>query len=208
MNFGVAKAIQSRNLTKAANILMGICSGIAADGVINDLEVTYLRTWLLDNQDACAVWPGNVIARRIDEILADGVITSEERSSLLECLKNLSGNHFTETGAAVAESIAIPFDDDPDIVFSNKTFCFTGKFYYGTRSACERVVLKLEAMPIDRVTKKLDYLVVGGIANPDWSNCSYGKKIEAAIKWQEENGMPTIISEEQWVTAVDSFCKE
>lgn len=202
-DYAIARANQQRNLTKAANTLIGICSGIVADGAINDQEIAYLRTWLKENSESCATWPGNMIAKRIDAILADGVVTDEERSELLQCLSNLTGNHFHETGAASVESAGIPFDDEPGIIFQEMTFCFTGLFYFGTRAKCQSAVKDLLGVPVDRVTSTLDYLVVGSIISPDWANTSYGRKIETAIQRQERYGNPMIVSELQWVAAME-----
>lgn len=204
----VSRSIDQRNLTKAANTLLGVCSGIIADGVINDTEITYLRTWLAENKPVRSIWPGDVIGKRVEAILADGIVTEDERGDLLVCLETLTGCHFSSTGASSAEGPAIPFDDDPYITFQHKTFCFTGIFYFGTRAACERAVLKLEAMPVDRVSRTLDYLVVGSTVSPDWASTTYGRKIETAIKRQEDYGNPTIITEEQWVDAIKTCLYE
>jgi len=203
-NASIAASLQQRQLAKAAQTLLGICAGITCDSKINDLEIAYLRTWLADHPDVAAVWPGSAIARRIDEILADGIVTDEERTDLFSILKNLSGNQFAETGSAEPAGPAIPFDDDPSIFFRNMTFCFTGQFYYGTRAACERVILKLQAMAVDNVSGKLDYLVVGSAVSPDWVNSTYGRKIETAIQRQERYGQPAIISETQWIAAIQA----
>ncbi|MBS1198134.1 MAG: hypothetical protein H6R18_1919 [Proteobacteria bacterium] len=202
-NFAINNSIQQRKFTKATNTLLGICTGLVADGHINDKEIVFLRTWLAENHDTCTNWPGNMIAKRIDAILADGKVTDNERSELLICLENLCGNHFSETGAVTTEGPSLPLDEDPTIFFRNMTFCFTGMFYFGTRAACERAVLKLEAMPVDRVTSKLDYLVIGSIVNEDWANMTYGRKIETAIERRERYGLPAIVSEQQWVKALE-----
>lgn len=196
-------SIEKRKLTKATQTLLGICSGLIADGSLNDKEIFYLKNWLLENQVVCKFWPGNVIANRVDSILSDGLVTEDERNDLIFCLKNLSGNHFHETGTACSDEPAIPFDDDPSIFFNNMTFCFTGNFYFGTRAACERAVLKLGGMPVDTVSGKLDYLVVGSIVEPSWINATYGRKIETAIQRQQRYGQPAIVKEAQWVKALE-----
>ncbi len=201
--FAIAKSMQQRALTKAAQTLLGICAGISADGHISDQEITFLRTWLAENADVAAVWPGSALVRRIDEILADGIITQDERDSLFSSLQQLSGTHFAETGSSTPEAPAVPIDDDPSIFFRNMTFCFTGNFHYGTRANCERAVLKLEAMPVDNVTGKLDYLVVGAIIEESWANTTYGRKIEKALERRQRYGQPAIVSESQWVKAME-----
>jgi NAD-dependent DNA ligase len=199
----IAKVMQQRALTKAAQTLLGICAGISADGHISDQEITFLRIWLAENADVAAFWPGNALVKRIDEILADGVVTQDERDSLLSSLQQLSGNHFTDTGSSLPDAPAVPVDDDPSIFFRNMTFCFTGNFHYGTRANCERAVLKLEAMPVDNVTGKLDYLVVGSIIEESWANATYGRKIEKALERRQRYGQPAIVSESQWVKAME-----
>lgn len=206
-DFATAKAMQQRALTKAAQTLLGICSGISADGQINDREIIFLRSWLTENAEAASVWPGSAIARRIDEILADGIITQDERDSLLDSLRQLSGNHFTETGSSTPAAPALPIDDDPTIHFQNMTFCFTGNFHFGTRAACERAVLKLEGMPVDTVTGKLNYLVIGSVVSEHWVNSTYGRKIELALERQQRYGQPAIISEAQWAEAIVEACR-
>lgn len=196
------KAIRHRTDTKAMQNLLGICSGICADQNINDQEIAYLRTWILEHPSVADQWPGCAIKNKIDSILVDGIVTADERESLLSSLRELTGNFFNSTGAAVPEGPAIPIDDDPTIFFKNMTFCFTGQFMYGTRAACERVILNLGAMPVDRVSKKLDYLVIGSMIEPSWAHTTYGRKIEMAVNYREQGAELSIVSERQWFDAV------
>jgi NAD-dependent DNA ligase len=187
---------------KATQTLLGICSGLMADATLNDKEIAYLQTWLTENQNIANAWPGSAIASRLAEIMADGIITNDERNDLVSLLSELSGNYFHETGAATIEAPALPIDDDPSVYFKNMTFCFTGEFMYGTRANCERVVLRLGGMPIDNVTKKLDYLVIGSRISPMWANTTYGRKIEKAVEHRESGVELSIISEQQWFQAI------
>lgn len=197
-----AKSIQIHIDTKATQTLLGICSGLIADASLNNQEIAYLQTWLSDNKNVASTWPGSAIARRICEITEDGIITESERAYLIDLLSELSGNYFQETGAATIEAPALPIDDDPSIFFKNMTFCFTGEFMYGTRANCERVVLQLGGMPIDNVTKKLDYLVIGSRISPMWVNTTYGRKIEKAVEQRDSGLELAIISEQQWFQAI------
>ena len=61
--------------------LISLLETISADGVIANEEVTNLRTWLADNADADL--PAIDFLRRIvTSILADGVVTPQERKTL------------------------------------------------------------------------------------------------------------------------------
>lgn len=195
-------AIQRRLDTKAIQTLLGICTGIAADDVITEKEVYFLKTWLTEHAEITKNWPGSAIAKRIDDILADGIITSEEREDLLELLRDITGNHFAETGAAIQETASLPIEDDPSIYFRNMSFCFTGRFIFGTRAACERTILGLGGTAVDNVGKHLNYLVIGALIEPNWVHTSYGRKIEAAIKHKEAGEELAIISELQWTQAI------
>lgn len=201
----VAAAQHNRGMTRAMQTLLGLCSGIIADAEINEKEILFLRTWLASNADICKCWPGNMIARRIDEIMADGIVSSEEHDSLLSAISRVTRDPFAETGCAEPDAPAIPYDDDPSIFFKNMSFCFTGQFYYGTRAACERAVLKRGAIAVDNVTSRLDYLVVGSIIEPTWANTTFGRKIQLAVQRQEKFGQPAIITEKQWAEAITAL---
>lgn len=189
-------------LTKAAQTLIGICSGLTADGTLNDAEIIFLRTWLSENIEVATIWPGSAIADRITQIMEDGKISDDERTSLLDLLKSLSGNEFSETGSVAPAGPAAPFDDTTAIDFPGKSFCLTGTFFFGTRAACERVIQQLGATAADNVTGKLDYLVVGSGCNADWANTTYGRKIETALERKQRYGKPLIVSEANWVGAI------
>lgn len=200
-----ARAVAQRNLTRATQTLLGICAGLVADGQINDREVAFLSTWLAENQEVAAIWPGSAIAQRLRDVLADGVITAEEKESLVTLLQQLSGNEFADTGAAAPAAPGIPCDFTVDVVFDGKSFCFTGEFAFGTRAACHKAVARTGGLPADGVTSRLDYLVVGAGCSPDWANTTYGRKIEAALEKQAKLGRPAIIAEAHWFAALERF---
>ncbi|MDR2220829.1 MAG: BRCT domain-containing protein [Methylobacillus sp.] len=195
-------AMQQRIDTRAMQTLLGICSGLIADKNINDQEIAYLRTWIAENPQVAECWPGSAITAKIDNILADGVITKEERQVLLSTLQELTGNHFGTTGSAAPEAPALPIDSNPAITFPGMTFCFTGNFMYGTRAACEKAVTNLGGIPADTVSKKLNYLVIGSMIEPSWAHTTYGRKIEKATHYQGRGASLTIISERQWFDAM------
>lgn len=186
-------------------MLIGICSGISADGKINDDEIHYLQTWLAENRRIASAWPGNVLSSRIMAVLADGVITGEERSHMLETIRSITGNYFSETGAALPEAPAFPdVFGNHEIKIAGSSFCFTGEFFFGLRKACEEAVAKRGGRSVGRVTSSLDYLVVGSRPTPDWKHGSFGLKIERAAALQKRCALK-IIREDQWTAALDSM---
>ena len=208
VNAAARICLAKRELTKAAQVLNGICAGIAADNHINDQEIHFLKTWLLDNDEIASVWPGYILADRVRSILADGIITEDERQDFVSTLKELSGNRFTDTGAAQADSPALPCDELPSIFFRNMTFCFTGGFLYGTRSDRERIVSSLGGKPLKQVTKKLHYLIIGTFIEPSWANTTYGRKIETAVLHRDSGSGLCIASEYYWTLALKNVANE
>lgn len=200
--FAALQAIGSQQLTKAVEHLLGLCTGLVADGRIDDREVEFLNLWLKQYPEVTNVWPGKVIAHRVQSVLSDGVITSDERQDLFDTLQGVCGFQLPATGAAEAGVAEIPFDDDPSIWFDGRTFCFTGRFLYGTRAKCEREILRLGSIAVDNVSSKLEYLVVGSLIEPSWAHTSYGRKIEKALEYIEKGHGIAIISERQWTEAL------
>ncbi len=148
----INSAINCRIETRSAQTLIGICSGLIADDELTDKEISYLQTWIQENSGLKDQWPASQIIRRIEDIKSDGIITEAERDDLIKLLKDITQNNFSDTGAAGAEGPALPIDN-VTITFTDKTFCFTGEFMYGTRNACQEVITKLGAVPIDGISK-------------------------------------------------------
>ncbi len=92
--------------------------------------------------------------------------------------------------------IALAVQDVDSIDFDGNTFCFTGTFLFGTRSACHRAAEKVGGIPAPWITKKLDYSVVGTMSTRSWANTSFGRKIERAVALQQ-SGSPLVIIDER-----------
>lgn len=192
-------------LDRAVDQLIDICSGIVAESVINTKVLVLLRTWMSEHREVCQSFPGNQIAHRVEIVMDDGVITTEEHLDLLETLQQISGNRFIEAGAADPERSAIPTDVDPVITFDGKRYCFTGKFAFGPRGRCEDAVTTRGAISDKNVTQDLDYLVIGALVSKDWKHETYGQKIERALEIRERTQIrPVILSEEQWIVVVET----
>lgn len=202
--FVALKAIQAREVKKAIEHLLGICTGMIADNELQDAEIRFLDQWLTQHRDVTTTWPGSVIASRIRDVLADGVITEDERQHLHQTLAGIVGFQLPESGCAEAGVTEIPFDDDPSIWFDGRSFCFTGNFLYGTRATCERAILQRGSIVRDGITRNLEYLVVGSLIEPSWTHTSYGRKIEKAVDYINKGHGIAIVSERQWTQALDA----
>jgi len=192
-------ATDARLLKRSCESLIGLCAGILADDILNDKEIEFLNVWLLDNKEIATTWPGEVIYARVCDVLADGVITEDERAYLKQTLIDLLGGTLQETGATSGLSIGLPIDDINKIEIIDNLFCFTGNFLFGTRNACEQAIIDRGGLIYQRVKKDLNYLVIGTMTTHEWKYTSYGTKIEKAIYYKKKGVSIFIVSEEQWI---------
>ncbi|EGU56008.1 NAD-dependent DNA ligase [Vibrio nigripulchritudo ATCC 27043] len=181
------------------NQLLGFLQGITSDGYLNDKELEALTSLINDHPTILNTWPADVISKRLQIVFEDGVVDDNERSELLEMFKSICGQQFLETGSA--ECGATDFFGEPIELtnLSEKTVCFTGKFLGGNRKLMESLAKANGGIVRSGVTKDLDYLIIGSMASRDWKFSSHGRKIEAALKNQNQGNGTHIINEETWM---------
>lgn len=115
-----ARAINwHRNLVKSTESLPGLCRGLIADNQLNEHEVVFLDTWLKENDEITRSWPGDVIARRVREILADGIVTADEAEDLKETLAQITGTDLDQ-GLVAGMSTCFPVEAVHSILFDDK----------------------------------------------------------------------------------------
>ena len=83
---------------------MGICTGILADGEVNENEAIFFAEWVRKHAPNEPVWPFTDILQRIERIFADGVCDVEERAELKDVMEALCG--FTEQPVPMAENLS------------------------------------------------------------------------------------------------------
>lgn len=189
----------NRLLVRSCEALIGICNGLIADGELNDREIIFLSTWLSENQTISTIWPGEIVFSRVREVLADGIVTAEERTYLVSTLEQLVGGSFAENGAMPSGPNTLPMNTDIQVSIVDRGFCFTGQFLYGTRTVCERVTMSRGGTVHSNIFKKVHFLVIGDMASRDWKHSSHGTKIDLAVRLKSE-GLPIeIVSEANWV---------
>lgn len=195
-------AAQKHQAERACAQLVGLVSGITADGYLHELEIQFLRTWLSANRQAAEHWIGHSLADQIDAILADGIVTDDELAALMTTLQGVAGVQFAETGCVTPDTISFPADDCA-VQLSGATVCLTGKFHYGSRAECEQATTAAGAICHDAVTKKITYLVIGSAgATTSWKQATYGNKIDGAMKLKEKGHRLYIVPEEAWRLAL------
>lgn len=198
--FARQAATDARLLKRSCESLIGLCRGMLADGYLADEEILFLKNWLDENDMLAVTWPGGVVYKRINQVLADGAIEEGERKYLTETLDSLIGGTMQETGATEGLSTNLPVEDVAAIDFDGRSFCFTGTFLYGTRAACHKATEFAGGIAANGITKKLDYLVIGTNTTGSWANTSFGRKIEKAVDYRSSGLQLAIVSEACWVS--------
>lgn len=180
--------------------LVGIVQGVLADGELHDREIRFLNDWLAQAENVSLLWPGTVIHAQVKQILADGVITPDERSHLTKTLEALLGGALDQL-AETPRVTTLAFDDAVVVEHLDRSFCFTGDFVFGPRGTCEKAV-QARGGSIGNVTKKLHYLVVGGLGSPEWKHGVFGTKIEKAMEHKQKGCDLKILHEDSWTSAL------
>ena len=190
------KSIDDRQI----DTLIGISKGLIADGVVNQSEAEYLMNWLVqsrqagDNKIVCN------LLEKVDSMLEDGILDTEESSELLGLLHKFAGEP-SEFGE-LAKTTSLPLNNPvPPVTFQGKSFLFTGTCAFGTRKQCQEATKSLGGMNASSVTKLLNYLVLGTYVTDSWAHETYGRKIEKAVRYRDESVPLIIIAEEHWVDA-------
>ena len=173
--------------TKGLLTLSGILSGITCDNVLVPSEVDFLQNWLDDNVELKGNYPYDKIYSTIAAALSDGILDRAELESMLRLFKHVSD----------------PVNDcscncSPTDI-SGKNFCLSGEFDYGEKSAVEALLVQRGGIPQKGVTRKTDFLIVGGQGSSAWCAGNYGTKVKKALELQEKGFSIQIIREHDFL---------
>jgi NAD-dependent DNA ligase len=189
-----ADRITSRQIDE----LIGLARGLIADEQINQSEAEFLQKWLAANSVISDQTVVRVLYRRVNQMLANGVVDDEEKLELFDTLRSFVRSDI-ELGE-VLKSTSLPLcDPAPTLTFPNQRYCFTGTFNFGQRKECEKTVTELGAH-VGGLSQKTNVLVVGIYATESWKHSSFGNKIMQACEFRDA-GLPIcIVSEPHWVS--------
>jgi NAD-dependent DNA ligase len=192
----------ARNADRDASELIGLARGMLSDGELNQSEAEYLLQWLLEHPESLNVWPFDVLFLRMEEMLADGHLDTDEQGELMGLLLDYTGGGSTQGGASASrQSTALPLcSPEPDVVFHGCNFVLTGKFITGTRTDCEIELVTRCGISQKNPTQATNYLVIGNLGSTDWAQSNYGRKIQHAVELREKGHPIHIISEKHWAS--------
>lgn len=191
---------RATNRVKAVDQLVGICTGILADGEVNESEAIFFAEWVRRHAPDEPVWPFTDVLQRLERIFADGVCDAEERAELKGVRQALCGHSDEALPQDEARATTLPLCvPPPAVVFADQQFVVTGKFAYGARSAVFDAIAGLGGVPTDAApTRATNYVVIGAFASRDWVNTSHGRKIEKAVELRTKGSGLRILSEAYW----------
>ena len=182
--------------------LIGISKGLVADGKVDQAESEFLLSWLIQSRQTTDNPVVINLLNKVDDMLEDGVLDEDESKELFNLLHKISGEP-SEIGE-LAKTTSLPINNPlPSISFDGMSFLFTGTCAFGTRKQCQTATELIGGINAKRVTKKLDYLVLGTYVTDSWAHESYGRKIEKAMQYRDDGAPLVIITEEHWVNAGD-----
>lgn len=191
--------VEVESIDCLVNRFLGFLTGISCDDELTDSEIRSLHKLIEAEPSAHSHWAISKIKHKVDEVLEDGVITVEERASLLQEVKSVCGQQFLDTGIASGLSTeALSGDVEVDTI-DGLSVCFTGTFTSGKRADVAKTARESGANVLKGITQKLDVLVIGGIASRDWKFSSFGRKVESVHANREKGASTIIIDEPTWL---------
>lgn len=181
--------------------LHGLMEGALIDGVLSDDEIRNINTWLQDHDELTGLYPYDELQAMMSSILKDGIIDEIERKTLMrffidfsnESVTNLTEEQINELKSEIRiEGICAI---GPEIIFEDKSFCFTGESSKTNREGFKNIIESLNCKFSKAISKKVDYLVVGNDGSPYWKFSCYGRKIQDAIDLRKEGHQIQIVNE-------------
>lgn len=183
-------------ITAGIQRLIGILKGIAIDDEINYDELSYLKDWLDENEYLKNTFPYDEIYNLTLNVILDKKITSEEQSAILNFCNHIAGDSSKVANNEMVHLLKTGFYQiDPDIIIPEKTFCITGiSKTYKRREIAEKIEL-YGGYVVDRISTKLNYLIVCDEKNSCWAFTCHGRKIEQAIGYRKKGSNMVIVHE-------------
>lgn len=184
---------QLSETSQALHDLKLLVQAVTADNQLTDGEVAFLHSWVRDNAHLKGNYPYDRILSTVNAALEDGVLEQRELDDLLDVLKS--------TLDPVGNCCADVASDA--LQLSGKGVCLTGDFERCSKKQIEAELACLGAVVQPRVTRKTDYLIVGGIGSAAWSSGNYGNKVKRALELQGQGFPIQIFREEDFFQKIE-----
>ncbi len=187
--------------------LHGLLRGISADGEITKEELDGLQQWMDKHSHLRTCWPYDELESLLIAVLRDGKIDSAEHETLLRFFSEFSYHpgqrsltlREQENGLLISGVCATC----PEVVFEDRTFCFTGSSERGSRRVLAAEVESRRGRFSNSIAKTVNYLVIGAAGNPCWAYACYGRKVEQAISLRRQGHKLVVVHEYDFWDAVE-----
>lgn len=173
--------------TKQLHELTAIVKNIISDNVLSDDEIHLLSGWTKQNEHLKGNYPFDVISNALNAVLEDGIITEDERIYLMDILSNYDN------------PVEQQSSDTSNVTIAGSKIVLTGEFALGSRDEVSKKLENLGAEVQKNVTKKTDYVIVGGYGSSDWAHGNYGTKVKKALELQTKGANIMIIKEDDFL---------
>lgn len=175
--------VKPSKVTEALHELRSLIQISLCDGILTDDEILEIQEWMTENRQLEGAYPYDIIFDKLSAILADGIISDDERNDLIALMEE-------QFDPVTARS------EEIEVNFKEKNICLTGDFISGSRAEIEQLFTEMGAAIGKNVTSKTDYLIVGGCGSAAWSCGNYGNKVKKALELQEKGKPIKIIRED------------
>lgn len=183
--------------------MLGLIRGVLADGSISSAEATHLTCWVQAHPSVVARWPGNVLTQRLTEIFRDGRMDARERARLSDLLARIASNSTGASSPAFSTETDLPLSRPAPVVrFEGRTFVLAGEMRHGPHSACAREITELGGRCDRSVSRRTDYVVIGGSAAGDWFQTGFRDVLDDVVRYRARAVEIAVISEDHWVRAL------
>lgn len=194
------KAIDPSCDKSSLNRFLGFCRGIACDGKITTAEAERLINIVESQPDLLeTIGVKQVLVSCIDAI-EDGIVSPEESFEISDAIGHIVGDCYGDTGLTQTDGVANIHEHNIDDLLAEidgQTVVLTGKFKTSPRSELEEELRSQGALVVKHVSRKTDFIVVGGTASRDWIELNRGTKIRKAQELRLQSEKPKFLSESQ-----------
>jgi hypothetical protein len=177
--------------------LHGLFAGFLVDGSLDDCEIIHLYDWTVANPELLDRWPVSELNSLLKTVLADGVISDDERAQLRTFVESLADDFRMEGKPA-----STIFDENPSVEFTGKRFLLTGKLTMCKRKEAHQMLIARGGLVTKSPSSKLDYLVIGDEGNVNYQFARYGRKIEMVLDYKTEGHDICVLRESLFVAAL------
>ena len=160
--------------TQAMQWLLSMMDAVVSNGEVSFFEAEVVLDFLAQHDELASDPALSPIVSALQEAVMDGWMEERESAELVGMLQ-----HIVNPAA----------DGGREIDFAGKCFVLTGTFEHGSKSSVAEFIESRGGEMLKSVTKKCDYVVVGGCGSEAYSLGSYGSKVKKALDWQAK-GVP------------------